>query len=338
MNPRESLLPSLASLLYLTQLGFNFKRDCNLVNKINSIVPNGGTKLRDAITISTTTLLNLGSVLNKLGSDRKWNIVHIVLTDGEDTGSQKTLPEVIQLMYAIGKTLRIQSLKTWFIGVDLEINSDTFLELEALAFAGGDNAEFERINTMQIGEIFERIKISLGAIKKTQVNMMVNDNIAGMAIQQQIDPVLLIEQQQFVVLFTLDMSGSMSGDKWRQVCESVGKIIDYLGDEDLIGCVVFNENAKVLLAENRNSKNNNFNNDNNNNIDNVINHFNYSIKENEEINQNLAQNNNTCNILPLGNKKRFPRGCRDWPWYYFLPLVILLAILFFLTLYLIFAL
>lgn len=314
---RESFLPSLASLLYLTKLGFNFKKDCELVKIIRSIRPSGGTKMRDAIKISTSMLLDLGGTLKSLGSDRKWNIVHIVLTDGDDTGSQKSLNEVINLMYAIGKTLKVQTLKTWFIGVDLQENSDTFLELEALAFSGGENAEFEKVNNMEIDSIFEKIKISLGAIKKTHVNVVATDNYAAMALQEKIDPVLLIEKQQFVVLFTLDISGSMSGMKWVQVCESVEKIINYLEEDDLIGCVVFNDKIDVLLSEKEK----------------VGRHFDYSINANEPYPNPANVQNNI-----IRHAKRFPRGCYDWPWYYFLPIVIILAVLFFLVIYLIFAL
>ena len=38
----------------------------------------------------------------------------------------------------------------------------------------------------------------------------------------------------------------MAGSKWNDLCASVKKFTDYLGNKDLIGAIVFNSDSKML--------------------------------------------------------------------------------------------
>ena len=44
----------------------------------------------------------------------------------------------------------------------------------------------------------------------------------------------------------MDRSGSMSGSRWRKVCECVGKFMDILGDNDLVAGIEFNNEVSVI--------------------------------------------------------------------------------------------
>ena len=57
---------------------------------------------------------------------------------------------------------------------------------------------------------------------------------------------LSLQRQKFGILLNLDVSSSMSGAKWRRVCQSVDQFADFLGDGDLIAGMVFNHETQLL--------------------------------------------------------------------------------------------
>jgi len=63
------------------------------------------------------------------------------------------------------------------------------------------------------------------------------------------DHLHLIENY-YGVLFNLDMSGSMKGEKWRKLCAGTEYFIKCLGESDFVGCMVFND-ENVLVPLNR---------------------------------------------------------------------------------------
>lgn len=59
---------------------------------------------------------------------------------------------------------------------------------------------------------------------------------------------LHLTENYYGVLFNLDMSGSMKGNKWSKVCAGTEYFIRCLGEGDFVGCMVFNdENVLVPL-------------------------------------------------------------------------------------------
>lgn len=68
----------------------------------------------------------------------------------------------------------------------------------------------------------------------------------AIAFRKVTQPVLQLKMQNYAVLFNLDVSGSMSGQKWKSVCESVDGFIDFLGEDDLVSALVFNDETKQL--------------------------------------------------------------------------------------------
>ena len=59
---------------------------------------------------------------------------------------------------------------------------------------------------------------------------------------------LRLRKNNFLVLFTLDMSGSMSGDRWKKVVAAVAGFMTELEEDDIIGCILFNQQP-VLITD-----------------------------------------------------------------------------------------
>lgn len=75
---------------------------------------------------------------------------------------------------------------------------------------------------------------------------MVNNQRAAFMVRDEISPFLAVNVQNYAVLFNLDVSGSMAGTKWNNVCDSVDRFVSYLGENDLVAAMVFNHEVKLL--------------------------------------------------------------------------------------------
>ena len=67
-----------------------------------------------------------------------------------------------------------------------------------------------------------------------------------MRIQNQERPVLQLQEVKYVILFTLDTSGSMSGSRWNSVCSSVRNIVEHLNQHDLVAGLTFSDKADIV--------------------------------------------------------------------------------------------
>lgn len=189
-------------------------------------------------------LINLHQFLQETGQGDTWNLVHVILTDGDDAGSKTSLMDAVKVMYVIGQLVNVKMLKIIFIGVGVSQKAQQ--EMQLLAKAGGENAEYYSASDANIGAIFQRITVKLGLEKRQNIIGVANNQGAAFLVREEINPFLAIEQQSFAVLFNLDVSGSMSGQKWSSVCQSVSRFTNFLGDNDIIAAMVFNHEAKLL--------------------------------------------------------------------------------------------
>ena len=65
-------------------------------------------------------------------------------------------------------------------------------------------------------------------------------------VRQQVNPCLRLSVKSFAVMFNLDVSGSMSGNRWSSVCQSVNQFIGKMGSGDLVSGLVFNDEVKLI--------------------------------------------------------------------------------------------
>lgn len=237
----------------LCKIGFEPSPSSRLPSILRNIKPSGPTSMRDAVLESALLLIELGKMMEKMGTNGIWNVVNIVLTDGDDTSSKASLRDTCSALSTIGVHIPVQVLKTFYIGVGLESNSRASREISEMVRSQGKNAEYLNVEATRIEEVFEKIKISLGIIQRTQAVAGRNEEgQAFVAVRQQEKAFLLAQKQMFIVLFTLDISGSMAGARWNKVCNSVDRFVDYLGPEDLVCGVSFNEKVNILTLPTQN--------------------------------------------------------------------------------------
>ncbi len=79
-------------------------------------------------------------------------------------------------MLLVGKTIKVECLKTYFIGIDLEKDEDALKQLMVTRMLGGENAELHTATTFNIDEIFSKISLSIRRQKELQVQSInIND-------------------------------------------------------------------------------------------------------------------------------------------------------------------
>ena len=121
-------------------------------------------------------------------------------------------------------------------------------ELELIAALGGETSHIHNIDAEGIESIFEHIQVSLGLeVERSTIGIKTEEE---MMIMQRIQnkPAITLRKKNFVVLFNLDCSGSMSGSRWKKVCNAVRNFVNHLKPTDLVCGVVFNEEFKLLTS------------------------------------------------------------------------------------------
>ena len=102
------------------------------------------------------------------------------------------------------------------------------------------------MDNASIDKIFQRITVNLGLQERNEATVVSNFQTTGIFFQKTVKPVISLKVQNYAVLFNLDVSGSMAGQKWKSVCQSVENFIDFLGEDDLVSALVFNDETKML--------------------------------------------------------------------------------------------
>jgi uncharacterized protein YegL len=211
----------------LQQLGFQVASETVIPQILNQIEPTGGTAFRDSLMGGCNMLIKLHQLLQETGQADTWNLVHVILTDGDDAGSKTSLMDAVKVMYIIGQLVNVKMLKVIFIGVGVSQKAEQ--EMRLLAKAGGENAEYYSAGDANIAAIFQKITIKLGLEKRQNIIGVANNQGAAFLVREEINPFLAIQQQSYAVMLNLDVSGSMSGHKWNSVCQSVARFTNYLG-------------------------------------------------------------------------------------------------------------
>jgi len=213
------MLRLLTSALIITKFGFELSSNENkmkAINYLNKLQPNGSTCLRDAIAEGILRMIKLKKYMDELGIFKR-KYIHIVLTDGEDTKSEMTSYEIKTTAAIVGKELG-DTCKTFFIGVNL--NQIAHRELEEISIIGGESTQLYNVSDVQISDIFERIQLEIGL--RERVAVIASNDQALVLRQRGVEMGLKVNE--FLVLFTLDISGSMAGGRWKRVYASVKKI------------------------------------------------------------------------------------------------------------------
>jgi len=240
---QEQLLKPALGLMALKGLGFESAANSSLVSKMRRIAPDGGTAMRDSVIHGIEMMLRLYTILEKCEIAHVWNFVHVVLTDGEDTSSKASLHETCEVMRRISQVIPVRTLKTWFVGIDLGSSGER--EINTLVQSGGENAEFTNVSDKNIEQIFNQLTLNIGLVQRTQAQAAQIGDHYAIHVQQEEFAIMSVEEQHYVVLFNLDVSGSMHS-RWNKVCNSVNKFINQMGSGDLVAGLAFNTDVALI--------------------------------------------------------------------------------------------
>ena len=157
-----------------------------------------------------------------------------MLTDGADNRSQCTLIDTQRLFMQLGREIG-DICTTYFIGIGLGYEEKA--QLQKIANLGGDAAQLFNCEDVQLSDIFDRIKVQIGIRRAVAV---VTDGSNFVAAQRN-QLYMSAEKRKFLVLFTIDKSGSMSGGRWRRACGAIQGFCQGMGQNDILGVILFNE-------------------------------------------------------------------------------------------------
>jgi len=205
--------------------------------------------------------------LEKERTASNWSFVHILITDGHDTDSNASYENTVQMLSTLRNNMNVRDLKIVILGIDIEYSYSQ--QLMNLAMAAGIHGEYNDITHTDIAHMFQRIRNDIGmgqriyqqgvgmAPNYNQMNMNVNtNNINGMGMMNAKTNVngpvnnpnnLSGQVEYYAVLFTLDISGSMSGHKWDVCRHAVVDFTRYLGNNDLVSAIVFNDYPHLVM-------------------------------------------------------------------------------------------
>lgn len=231
----------------LSNLGFQPVGNNSLMASLDSISPDGGTAMRDSLLTGIGMILNLNAALMQIGRADDWHFMHILITDGQDTSSSASLEDAAERMQAVGEHVPVRRCKTEIIGIDLEESLDSSSELMYLKRKGGENCDLHDINSIDISDLFSRIQMEIGVIRRTQVGIVQSyTGQHAMMVAQSSQPVARISKVSFAIVFNIDISGSMSGRRYELVKRSVREFLRECPDDDLVAGICFNDSPTLL--------------------------------------------------------------------------------------------
>eukprot|EP00479_Gromia_sphaerica_P000281 TRINITY_DN1028_c0_g1_i1.p1 TRINITY_DN1028_c0_g1~~TRINITY_DN1028_c0_g1_i1.p1 ORF type:complete len:146 (-),score=19.18 TRINITY_DN1028_c0_g1_i1:257-694(-) len=108
-----------------------------------------------------------------------------------------------------------------------------------------NNCTFHEIGDNDIQEVFRRIQVTLSENIQVRVTGDANDPTVALNRQRKIE----VELKFYAVYLDLDMSGSMSGRRWKSVVQGVRNYLQHLTPYDAMGCVLFNDGIAKLTQQ-----------------------------------------------------------------------------------------
>lgn len=234
---------------FLADLGFETVSSNTVMPRLNAITPSGGTAMRDSLLAGIGLILKLNSALGQIGEAERWNFVHILITDGEDTESKRSLEETARAMYVVGQTIPVSRCKTIIIGIDLDNSPKAAMELVVLRQLGGENCQIHEIGSVNISDLFKHIQVELGMVQQTGVGVVhTSSGQRALVMAQRNQPVMRLSRTSFAVIFNIDVSGSMQGGRYRRVKESVAHFLANTPPDDLVAGLCFNSSVMMLRS------------------------------------------------------------------------------------------
>jgi Mg-chelatase subunit ChlD len=211
---QEEAHARLALALIASQLhGFQQATQSTIVRTLRNYNPDGQTAMRDAVMIGCARMLKLQELFVRLEVFGIWQFVHVVLTDGEDTASELEPLQLQRNLEDVSSKIPKQLLKQYFIGVGLDNSTRTKLR----NISNQANGEYFDIDSNGIESIFHKITISLGLHVTRRAALIETDEEALLIRQEQRQVTVEAQRHRYMIMFSIDGSGSMADSKWASV-------------------------------------------------------------------------------------------------------------------------
>lgn len=237
-------LSAAATGLLMAELGYEPVEKNTIMPKLNNLSPSGGTALRDSVAFGVSLILKLNQALSELGTSEIWNFVHIVITDGDDTSSKTKPEELAALFYLVNQTIPTSRCSTSYVGI--ELSQKAAAELTVISMFGGDSCNAYQASNVNLNQIFDRISLNVGIVRQVGMVGVSNGSQNALIVQQRSTPVVQVRRNRFAVLLNLDFSGSMGGQRWNSLKNSVSMFLRNLQQGDLVCCCLFNDKVQML--------------------------------------------------------------------------------------------
>jgi len=213
---------------------------------LENLKPDGGTNLYAAIANGTSSAYGMALALLKetAQSDINIRLINVVLTDGEDTSQHSNqnfiqVSKILQLLHGTSLNLA-DSCQTFLVG----IGKSNFSSLRNLTKGCGQYCTFQQVSDIKIESLFEQIEVKMGIANR--IAIIETEQAAIVARKQEL--ALRLQENRYVVIFTIDHSGSMEGDRWERVKKGLRTFLDKLHDNDLFCIQLFNNDTCWLFV------------------------------------------------------------------------------------------
>lgn len=215
----------------LKKFGFSSPEGKFIPKALRSITPNGSTAIWDACVEALDLMV-------KTNKTHKWNFAHILLTDGEDNSSKCTFQEYqLKLRPFMG----MKNFNAWLIGVSDKQKAGDFQPLRELASLGR-NIKFASCDNVSMKKVFGEIENFIETVTITQTIQRKGSN--GVSFENTKTTTTTRsrkERKPFIVVFSLDCSSSMNGERWDNLCSCVEKLLKALQRYDRVAAITFNQ-------------------------------------------------------------------------------------------------
>lgn len=134
------------------------------------------------------------------------------------------------MLTTLRNDLNIRDLKIIILGVEIE---EAYAKsIRKLVGVAGIHGEYHDINHTGLHEMFHRIREDAGMHNRTPSL----DNADSQP-----------QAENYAVLFTLDISGSMQGKKWDVTRHATVDFIHHLESKDVVSAIIFNETPHLVM-------------------------------------------------------------------------------------------
>lgn len=218
-------------------------KETNMFDFLDEIEPFGMTAMRDAVLVGISKIGKVHeSIPDHLKS--KYSFKIIVVTDGEDNSSSYSAPDLSRILSSVTNQYSVDHMNILFVTVDLNRHDQANLDLIGITKNSFSHCKSIEVESKNLLEVFER-EIFYYEEKFEDEKKLNQDNCEVIVKETRIKSVEIQKDKLFAVLFVVDISGSMEGDRWKSLKSAVRNLKDKLSgnSENMVDLVLFSNSV-----------------------------------------------------------------------------------------------